>query len=466
MKIEQLYTECLAEAAYYIESDGEVAIIDPLRETGPYLEKAAANGAKIKYVFETHFHADFVSGHVDLAAKSGATIVYGPTAETGYQVHVAEDGEVFTIGKLTLTVLHTPGHTPESTTYLLRDEAGKDHCIFSGDTLFIGDVGRPDLAIKGNLTREDLAGLLFDSLRTKIMPLADDVIVYPAHGAGSSCGKNMSSETFDTLGHQKQTNYALRADMTKQEFIHEVTDGILPPPQYFPKNAMLNKHGYDNIDEVMSRGLTPLSVEALDLEVENGALVLDVRSREVFPEGFVPGSWFIGLDGGFAGWVGALITDLKRPLVLVVEEGKEEEAVRRLARVGYDNTRGFLKGEVQAWRDAGRKLDTIESISAEGLALVPNDERNVVDVRKTTEFGAEHLENATNYPLDYIQAHLGDLPRDEKQYVHCLSGYRSLIAVSILKAQGYTDLVNVLGGFEAIQKTGLPVTDFVCPSEA
>ncbi|MEZ4987331.1 MAG: MBL fold metallo-hydrolase [Saprospiraceae bacterium] len=469
MIIEQIYTGCLAQGAYYIESEGEAAIIDPLRETQPYIDRAAKNGATIKYIFETHFHADFVSGHIDLAKKTGATIVYGPNASTNYDIYSAKDGEELTLGKLTFKILHTPGHTMESTTFLLRDESGKDHAIFSGDTLFLGDVGRPDLAIKqGQITREDLAGFLFDSLRNKIMPLADDVIVYPAHGAGSACGKNLSSETWGYLGDQKKTNYALRADMTKEEFIKEVTDGLLPPPQYFAKNAMMNKSGYGSFDEVMAQGDTPLSPREFEAVAESTeALILDVRTKEEFVKGFIPNAIFIGLDGTFAPWVGALITDLKQPILLVAPEGQEAETVKRLARVGYDNTLGYLKGGMEAWIADGREVDTIESIPATELAqrMHADDSIKVLDVRKPGEWSGEHLEAASHFPLDFINNHMSELEKGETYYMHCRSGYRSTIAASILKARGYHNLVNILDSFENIAKTDLAVTDFVCPTK-
>lgn len=462
MKIEQLYTNCLAEAAYYIESEGEVAIIDPLREYQPYIDKAKASNATIKYVFETHFHADFVSGHVDLAAKTGAKIVFGPNAVTGFDAHVAKDNETFKVGKVTIKVLHTPGHTLESSTYLLLDENGKEHCIFTGDTLFIGDVGRPDLAIKSDLTQEDLAGMLYDSLRNKIMTLPDDVIVYPGHGAGSSCGKNLSSETWSTLGEQKKNNYALKAE-PKEAFIKELTTGILPPPQYFAKNAAMNKNGYENIDEVIGKGNKGLSVEEFDAAVKNGALILDVRTKEQFSKEFVPGSIFIGLEGTFAMWVGALIKDIKQPLVLICPEGKEGEAVLRLARVGYDNTVGYLKGGLEAWKSAGRAIDHVEAVTAEELEQIHPE--NIVDVRKPGEFDAGHIDQAISYPLDYINDHLNDLHTNKKYYFHCKSGYRSVIAISILKRNGYKDLVDVLGGFSAIEKTKLPLVE-MCTKNA
>ena len=468
MLIEQIYTGCLAQGAYYIESEGEAAIIDPLRETEPYLEKLRQRGAKLKYIFETHFHADFVSGHIDLAKKTGATIVYGPNAETKYDIYQAKDGEELQLGKLTFKILHTPGHTMESTTYLLRDENGKDYAIFSGDTLFLGDVGRPDLAIKqGEITKEDLAGFLFDSLRQKIMPLADDVIVYPGHGAGSACGKNLSTDTWGYLGEQKKTNYALRADMTREEFIKEVTDGLLPPPQYFPKNAMMNKTGYESIDTVLKRGavgLTPRQFEAAANEA--GALILDVRSKEEFVKGFIPNSIFISLDGGFAPWVGALIVDLQQPILIVAPEGREEETVRRLARVGYDNALGYLKGGFDAWNAEGRQKDTIDTIDVETFArrYAADNTIHILDVRKPGEWQAEHIETARHFALDYINNQMNEVDRNTEYYVHCQSGNRSTIACSILKARGFEKLINVHGKFEDIAASSIPTTAFVCPS--
>jgi hydroxyacylglutathione hydrolase len=468
MKIEQIYTGCLAEAAYYIESNGEAAIIDPLREVGPYLKKAAQSNAKIKYIFETHFHADFVSGHVDLAEKSGATIVYGPTAQTTFKSHIAADGEEFKIGNLTIKTLHTPGHTLESTTYLLLDENGKPHCIFSGDTLFIGDVGRPDLAQKGELTMNDLAGILYDSLHSKIMTLPDDVIVYPGHGAGSACGKSMSKETFDTLGHQKEVNYALKAT-SKEQFIKEVTDGILPPPQYFAKNAALNKGGYNNMDDVYKQGLQPLSPQAFeDIANQTGALVLDTRDPQQFAKAFVPNSINIGLNGQFAPWVGALITDLKQEILLVTDAGKAEETITRLARVGYDNTIGYLAGGIEAWKNAGKDTDNITSITATEFEQAVNDQPSLhaLDVRKPGEYEAEHLENTLTRPLDYINDWTPELKPQETYYIHCAGGYRSMIAASILKARGIANVIDIAGGYGAIKETNLKRTDFACPSKA
>jgi glyoxylase-like metal-dependent hydrolase (beta-lactamase superfamily II)/rhodanese-related sulfurtransferase len=468
MKIEQIYTGCLAQGAYYIESDGEAVVIDPLREVKPYLQKAERNDAKIKYVFETHFHADFVSGHVDLSKRAGAPIVYGPTANPSFEAIIAKDGQEFKVGKVTFKVLHTPGHTMESTCYLLRDEAGKDVALFSGDTLFIGDVGRPDLAQKAaHMTKEQLAGTLYDSLRNKIMPLADDIIVYPAHGAGSACGKNMSKETSDTLGHQKQTNYALRAGMTKEEFIKEVTEGLAAPPAYFPLNVMLNKEGYESIDAVMKRGQHALSPDAFETAAnETGALVLDTRDSQTFAKGFIPNSINIGIDGNFAPWVGALIPDIKQQILLVTDKGREEEVITRLARVGYDYTIGYLKGGIEAWMTAGKEVDHIISITADSLSSqLKNGNVQVLDVRKPDEFVSEHVEGAVNVPLDNINDHLASLDKDQTYYVHCAGGYRSMIFNSILKTRGFDNLVDIQGGFKAIKEVGsIPVTDYVCPS--
>ncbi len=467
MKVEQIYTGCLAEAAYYIESNGEAAIIDPLREVAPYLKKAADNGAKIKYIFETHFHADFVSGHIDLAKQSGAKIVYGPTAQTNFEAHVAKDGELFEIGALKIKVLHTPGHTLESTTYLLIDENGSEFCIFTGDTLFIGDVGRPDLAQKGDLTMNDLAGMLYDSLSSKIKPLADDVIVYPGHGAGSACGKNMSKETFDTLGHQKEVNYALKA-ATKEQFIAEVTDGILPPPQYFAQNVAMNKGGYTSIDEVYKKGLVALSpIDFENMAEASHALVLDTRDPQTFAKGFIPNSINIGLNGQFAPWVGALIPDLKQTILLVVDEGKEQEAITRLARVGYDYTIGYLAGGIGAWVAAGNDIDQIKSISAKEFETTyqENPEILALDVRKPGEYSAEHLEFTLARPLDYINDWTSSLDSKSTYYIHCAGGYRSMIAASILKARGIEQVIDVAGGYGAIKETGLKRSDFVCQSK-
>ncbi|MDP4998526.1 MAG: MBL fold metallo-hydrolase [Saprospiraceae bacterium] len=468
MKVEQIYTGCLAEAAYYIESDGEAVIIDPLRETRPYLEKLEKEGATLKYIFETHFHADFVSGHLDLAKKTGATIVYGPTAKTNFDIHETKDGEQIRVGKLTFEVLHTPGHTPESTTYLLKDESGKDYAIFTGDTLFIGDVGRPDLAQKsGSITKEDLGGWLYDSLRNKIMVLADEVIVYPAHGAGSACGKNMSSETWDTLGNQKRTNYALRADMTREEFIEEVTAGLMPPPQYFAKNAALNKGGYESFDEVLNKGMQGLSPDAFELVAEaEDALIIDTRSAGDFAEGHIPGSIFIGIDGSFAPWVGALVPDLKQAILVVTPEGREEEVVTRLSRVGYDNTLGYLSGGMAAWMSAGKEVADTESIDAHTFETRIREKQvpHVLDVRKPSEFMAHHVMDAVNFPLDYINQNMHKVDRKETYYLHCKSGYRSMVAASILQARGFAHVVDIKGGWNAIEKTGIALTDYRCPS--
>lgn len=467
MKIEQIYTGCLAQGAYYIESEGEVAIIDPLREVQPYIDRAEKDQATIKYVFETHFHADFVSGHLDLSDKTGAPIIFGPNAVTGFDALVAEDGQEFKLGKLLIKVLHTPGHTMESACYLLLDENRKETALFSGDTLFIGDVGRPDLAQKSTITMEDLAGFLYDSLRNKIMTLPDDVIVYPAHGAGSACGKNMSKETTDTLGNQKRVNYALRADMSKEEFIQEVTDGLTPPPNYFPQNVKMNKEGYTSFDEVLERAAQALSPIAFEAAAnETGAIMLDVRTPQDFAKGHVFNSINIGLNGSFAPWVGALIPDLKQEILLITEEGKEEETITRLSRVGYDHVLGYLQGGMDAWKLAGNEVGTIESISAEELSkrMHAEEEIHILDVRKPGEFAAEHIVDVPNFPLDYINENMAEL-RPEKTYtLHCAGGYRSMIAASILKSRGY-EVVDVNGGFAAIQKSGLfETTDYVCPS--
>jgi len=467
MKIEQIYTGCLAQGAYYIESNGEVAIIDPLREVKPYIEKAEANNAKIKYILETHFHADFVSGHVTLSKETGAPIIYGPNAETSFDAIISKDGQVFKVGDITITVLHTPGHTMESSVFLLKDEKGKDHAIFSGDTLFLGDVGRPDLAQKmGEITEDDLAGFLYNSLRTKIMPLADDVIVYPAHGAGSSCGKNLSKETVDTLGNQKASNYALRADMTKEEFIKEVTDGLLPPPQYFPLNVKMNKEGYDDFQDVLERSAQALSPDAFEVAAnETEAVVLDVRHQKDFSVGHIPRSIFIGLDGGFAPWVGALIADVKQPILLITPEGKEEETITRLSRVGFDQVIGYLKGGFTAWKKASKEYDTVTSISvSEFKEIKENSKIPIFDVRKEGEFLSEHVVGANNTPLDYINNHLSEYPDQKTFYVHCAGGYRSMIAASILKSRGIHNFIDVDGGFAAIKESEIEVSNYVCPS--
>ncbi len=467
MKIEQIYTGCLAQGAYYIESNGEVAIIDPLREVKPYIDRAKLDNAKIKYIFETHFHADFVSGHVTLSKETEAPIVFGPNAETNFDAVIAEDGQIFKLGNITITVLHTPGHTMESSVYLLKDEKEKDHAIFSGDTLFLGDVGRPDLAQKtGSITEEDLAGFLFDSLRNKIMPLADDVIVYPAHGAGSSCGKNLSKETVDTLGNQKQTNYALRADMTKEEFIKEVTDGLLPPPQYFPLNVKMNKEGYDDFQDVLKRSAQALQPEAFETAAnETEAVVLDVRNQNDFVKGHIPRSIFIGLDGSFAPWVGALIGDLKQPILLVAPENREEEAIKRLSRIGFDQTLGYLKGGFDAWKKVSKAYDTVSSIPAATFKKVKESgDISIFDVRREGEFLSEHLLGSNNTPLDSINSHLAEFPKENTFYVHCAGGYRSMIAASILKSRGIHNLIDVQGGFKAIKEAEVEVSTYVCPS--
>ena len=467
MKVEQIYTGCLAQGAYYVESEGEVAIIDPLREITPYLEKVKKNKAKIKYIFETHFHADFVSGHLTLSKETGAPIVFGPNANPEFEVIIAQDGQEFPLGNGTIIALHTPGHTMESTTYLLRDNNGKDVAIFSGDTLFLGDVGRPDLAQKAKeITQEDLAGLLFDSLRNKIMPLSDDVIVYPAHGAGSACGKNMMKETVDTLGNQKQVNYALRADMTKEEFIKEVTDGLLPPPQYFPLNVKMNKSGYDDIEKVLDRGMKGLNPDAFELLAnESGAIIIDVRHQNDFVKGHIPQSIFIGLDGGFAPWVGALIGNVEQPLLIISPEGREEETITRLSRVGFDHTLGYLEGGFDAWKNSGKEYDIISGIGAKDLeGLIKEKKLAVFDVRKESEYLSEHIPNAQNTPLDFLNEHLNQFPEKDTFYVHCAGGYRSVIAASILKKRGVHNLVDVQGGFKAIKETNIELSDYICPS--
>ncbi len=443
MTIEQIYTGCLAQGTYYISSKGEAAIIDPLRSPEPYLQRARESGDTIKYIFETHFHADFVSGHLDLARETAATIVYGPGAKTNYEKYEAKDGEEFKLGEVTIRVLHTPGHTLESTTYLLLDESGRPHAIFSGDTLFIGDVGRPDLAQKkGALTTEDLAGLLYDSLRRRIMVLPDDVIVYPAHGAGSACGKKMSRETTDTLGNQKKTNYALREDMSREEFVREVTDGLLPPPPYFSENVRMNKSGYDTFRQVMDRGGAALSPKQFeDLANREMALILDTRAKEDFVQGFIPNSIFIGIDGSFAPWVGELIPDLQQPILLVTAPGREAETVERLSRVGYDNALGYLNGGIAAWRDYGGEIDTVDTIRADAFAAGSAD--IILDVRKPSEFSGGHLRHARNLPLNTFPTQTGELSPDRTYHIHCGSGYRSTIASSILKSRGFDRVVNV-----------------------
>ena len=464
MKIEQIYTGCLSQGTYYIESQGEAAIIDPLREISPYIDKAKKNKAFIKYIFETHFHADFVSGHVTLSKETGAKIVYGPEAKTGFEALIAIDQQEFKIGNITLTALHTPGHTIESTTYLLRDKNKKDIAIFSGDTLFIGDVGRPDLAQKAAIqTQEDLAGILYESLRKKIMPLADDILVYPAHGAGSSCGKNLSKETFGTLGEQKRTNYALRLDMTKEEFIKEVTNGLLPPPEYFPLNVKMNKEGYKDIQTVLETGTKPLLVEPFQLIAnETGAIVLDVRHQDDFVKEHIPKSIFIGIDGEFAPWVGTLLGNVNQPILLIAPEGREKEAVTRLARVGFDNTLGYLEGGIFNWKNAGKQIDTVKGIEPdELLEILKKDSLDVFDVRKPSEFQLEHIPNAQNFPLSFIKDHMNEFHSKKPFYLHCAGGYRSVIAASILKRRGIHNLMNVKGGFVKIKEVGIKMSDFV-----
>ncbi len=467
MNIEQIYTGCLAQGAYYITSNGEAAIIDPLRETQPYLDRLQKDGVKLKYIFETHFHADFVSGHVDLAKQTGAAIVYGPNANPEFDFISAKDNEEFKIGEITIKVLHTPGHTMESTTFLLKDETGKDHCIFSGDTLFLGDVGRPDLAQKAaSMTMEDLAGLLYESLMTKIMPLADDVIVYPAHGAGSACGKNMMKETVDTLGNQKKMNYALNQP-NKEAFIQAVTEGLLAPPAYFGLNVAMNKKGYESFETVLNNGMRALTADEFEARAENTeALILDTRTNTEFYKGFIPQSVSIGLDGDFAPWVGALIVDVKQPLLLVTDLGKEEETVTRLSRVGFDNVLGHLKGGFAAWLAAGKEADVIDRITAEQFAgEVEIGKDKILDIRKETEYAAEHVEEAYNRPLANINDWIKDITPDEHFYVHCAGGYRSIIAASILQARGYRNFTEIEGGFKAISNTTIPRTDFVCQSK-
>lgn len=467
MKLEQIYTGCIAHAAYYLESNGEAAIFDPLREVGPYMDRAKSSNATIKYVFETHFHADFVSGHLDLAKKTGATIVYGPTAKPGFEALVATDNQEFKIGDVTVRVLHTPGHTMESTTYLILDETGKEHGIITGDTLFIGDVGRPDLAqhVIADLTQEKLASLLYDSLRTKIMPLSDDLIVYPNHGAGSACGKKMSKETTDTLGNQKQTNYALRADMTKEEFVKELLTGLTTPPGYFPKNVLMNIQGYESLDTIMERGKKPLSAEAFEAAAnETEALLLDTRDAETFAKGFIPNSINIGIEGSFAMWVGEMITDIKQPILLITEPGKEEESIIRLSRVGYDNTIGYLAGGFEAWKSCGKEIDTVERIDATALANEMDKQPIIFDVRKKSEFDSEHVIGAVNVPLNELNKHLAEFPKDQNFILHCAGGYRSMIAASILKARGWDNFTDVRGGFSELAKTNIPKTAYVCPT--
>jgi hydroxyacylglutathione hydrolase len=469
MKVEQIYTGCLAHAAYYLESNGEAAIFDPLREVQPYMDRAEKDQAKIKYVFETHFHADFVSGHLDLAQKTGAVIVYGPTAKPSFEALIAEDGQEFKVGAYTVKAIHTPGHTQESTTYLLIDENGEQHGIITGDTLFIGDVGRPDLAqhVISDLTEEKLAGWLFDSLRNKIMTLPDHLIVYPNHGAGSACGKMMSKETTDTLGNQKRTNYALRADMTKEEFIKALLTGLTAPPAYFPKNVLMNIQGYESIDTVIDRGLQALSPDGFEAAAnETRALMLDTRDADVFAKGFVPNSINIGVDGSFAMWVGEMVPDIKQQILIIAEPGTEEEVVTRLARVGYDHAIGYLEGGFEAWKAAGKEVDEVSRLTAEELAqqLKTDEKPLVIDVRKKSEYDSEHLLDAVNIPLNQINQHLAEFPKDKHFVLHCAGGYRSMIAASILKQRGWDNFVDVRGGFKEIAALDVEKSDYVCPT--
>lgn len=467
MKVEQIYTGCLAQGAYYIISNGEAAIIDPLRETKPYIDRLEKDGAQLKYIFETHFHADFVSGHLDLSKKTGAPIVYGPTAQPEFEAIIAADNQVFKLGNIQIKVLHTPGHTMESTCYLLIDENGKETALFSGDTLFLGDVGRPDLAQKAaNMTQEELAGLLYDSLYNKILPLPDDVTVYPAHGAGSACGKNMMKETVDSLGNQKKMNYALNQE-SKEAFIKAVTDGLLPPPGYFGMNVAMNKKGYNSFEQVLSQGMKALNADEFEAIAEStGALILDTRSDKAFAKGFIPQSINIGLKGDFAPWVGAMIVDVQQAILLVTDPGTEEEAVTRLSRVGFDNVLGHLAGGFDAWKNAGKEVDTVKRITAEQFAReVKIDAHKIIDVRKETEYAAEHIEEAYSKPLAYINDWINDIDANEHFYLHCAGGYRSMIAASILQARGYRNFTEVEGGFNAIAQTDVPKTDFVCQSK-
>ncbi|HFK5527645.1 TPA: rhodanese-like domain-containing protein [Elizabethkingia anophelis] len=466
MKVEQIYTGCLAQGAYYIVSQGESVIIDPLREVQPYLDKLQQDNAKLKYILETHFHADFVSGHVDLSDKTGASIVYGPTAKPEFEAIIAKDEEVFEIGDIKIKVLHTPGHTMESSCFLLIDEKGKETALFSGDTLFLGDVGRPDLAQKGkDLTQEDLAGMLYDSLMNKIIPLSDEITVYPAHGAGSACGKNMQKETVDTLGNQKKTNYALNQP-DKASFIKEVTDGLTPPPGYFAMNVAMNKKGYESFDQVLEHGLKPLSAEAFEtMADETGALILDTRPAAEFHKGFIPQSVNIGVKGDFAPWVGAMIVDVKQPLLLVTDEGSEEEVITRLSRVGFDNVVGYLNGGLSAWQSAGKETDSVERITPEEFAQRYTEDAKIIDVRKEGEYAAEHIAEAYSRPLAYINTWIKDIDPKEHFFLHCAGGYRSMIAASILQARGYRNFTEVEGGFGKIKLTEVPTTDFVCQSK-
>jgi hydroxyacylglutathione hydrolase len=467
MKVEQIYTGCIAHAAYYLESNGEAAIFDPLREVQPYIDRAAKDNAHIKYVFETHFHADFVSGHLDLQAKAGATIVFGPNAQPAYQALIATDGQVFTVGNYKVTAIHTPGHTMESTTYLLTDEDGHDHGIITGDTLFIGDVGRPDLAqhVIADLTEEKLARTLYHSLHNKILPLSNHLLVYPNHGAGSACGKKMSLETTDTLGHQKKVNYALQP-MTEDEFVKAILSGLTPPPGYFPKNVLMNIKGYESIDTIMQRGYKPLNPQAFEFAAnETRALILDTRPAELFARGFIPNSINIGLDGSFAPIAGELITDIKQPILIVAENGKEEESIIRLSRVGYDNSIGYLQGGMDAWIKAGKETDTVHRIAARQLEeMYENENFLLVDVRKKSEYDAEHIIGAVNMPLHQLNLHLASLPKQNLFVIHCAGGYRSMVAASLLKQRGFNNFADVTGGYKAIAATTIPKSHYVCPT--
>jgi hydroxyacylglutathione hydrolase len=471
MVIEQIYTGCLAHGAYYVEVNGEAAIIDPLRDVDSYIAIAKKRGSKIKYIFETHFHADFVSGHIDLSKETGAEIIYGPTEmETGFDCTIAKDGQLFSLGKATLQLIHTPGHTMESSCLLLKNESGKDVALFTGDTLFIGDVGRPDLAqhVVADLTQEKLAAHLFDSLQQKIMPLDDDIIVYPAHGAGSACGKNISKETSDTLGNQKKTNAALRPGLTKEIFVQELLHGLTPPPAYFPKNVLMNIQGYGAFEEVMYRGTRPIQVDKFELYVlETDALVLDTRNASDFAKGHIPNAINIGIDGGFAVWVGTLIPDIKQEILLVVDSGREEEVVARLARVGYDYAIGYLKGGFQSWKNAKKEIAMVQSVSAEQLAneMLEHISINIIDVRKKSEYDSEHIDEAINIPLDYINQNMGEIDPEKTYFVHCAAGYRSMAFISIMKARGLHHFIDVSGGFGSIKASGrFPISDYVCPS--
>lgn len=469
MKVEQIYTGCIAHAAYYIENNGEAAIFDPLREVQPYIDRAKKDNAKIKYVFETHFHADFVSGHLDLVKKANAQVVFGPNAKPGYEATIAKDNQIFKVGNYSVKAIHTPGHTMESTTYLLIDENGNEHGIITGDTLFIGDVGRPDLAqhVVADLTEEKLAGHLYDSLRNKIMPLSDELIVYPNHGAGSACGKNMSKETTDTLGHQKQVNYALNPKLTKEQFIKEILTGLVPPPSYFPQNVLLNIKGYESIDEVLKRGTKALSPEEFEAAAnETDAVIIDTRDATIFAKGFIPNSINIGIDGSFATWVGTLIPGIKQNILVVADVGREAEVITRLARVGYDHALGFLKGGYKSWAEAGKEQDAIPSVNEDELAgIMKSKNAHILDVRKASEYGSEHLIDAENAPLDFINDSMQKIDRNKTYYVHCAGGYRSMVFISILQARGFRNLINVKGGFNALKESGkFKITDYVCPT--